>query len=396
MDDIIVLDGSQGEGGGQLIRNAVAYAAILGRSLQIKNIRAGRSKPGLAAQHVTGVRLISQLCGGQLKGDEMGSQALSYTPHPQQQHRQQDTGSNSTTFVGDTKTAGSICLMLQAALPCALFRRTNPCELILKGGTNASMAPQYDYWERVFWPMIQTSFQLPHIQYSVPCRGYFPRGGGQVRLWITPSYTSEERTTIMPPLHLTERGDVCELSIRSHHAGNVPRHVASDMAHAAQTVWHQTFPTIVPTVEIVTEPHAHGSGSGIIVVAKTSTGCRLAGSALGSPKTRANQVGHEATNELLQALQDGGCVDDWLQDQIILYMALAGGVSELVTGSLTRHTQTAVWIAEAMSGAKFQITKLSEGKETLHTTTRAHLYGTNGRIHGKHLIRCQGISYQNN
>jgi RNA 3'-terminal phosphate cyclase (ATP) len=138
-------------------------------------------------------------------------------------------------------------------------------------------------------------------------------------------------------------------------------------------------------IQVVTENEVIGSALGILIVAKTSTGCLLAGSALSAPGKDAGGVGIEAATELFSTLQDGGCVDEWQQDQLIIFMALAEGSSEMVTGSLTLHTQTAIWIAEEMiDGVKFEVTKLSEEKEA----SQDHGYGQNGRIAGKHLIRC--------
>jgi RNA 3'-terminal phosphate cyclase (ATP) len=381
----VVIDGSKGEGGGQILRNAISYANILRKKLTVQRIRAGRSKPGLKAQHVTGLRLACQVSGGQLTGDQLNSLEISY----------QSTASTAAAAAdpserhlkGDIGTAGSICLLLQAALPCALLSSAGPCRLVLKGGTNATMAPQYDYWEQVFWPTLRDQCRLDpdQVQATVVRRGYFPRGGGEVNIRIEPCRRP------LRPIQLTARGDVCEIRIRAFHAGNLPRHLAQEMADAAHKYLVERV-TKVPDyhVQVVMERQAVGSGLGILIVAKTTTGCLLAGSALSSPKKAAGRVGIEAAAELYATLQDGGCVDEWLQDQLIIFMALAEGSSEMLTGSLTLHTETAIWIAEEMSGAKFEVTKLSEGKATAPGG-----YGRGGRIAGQHLICCrQGLGFQ--
>ena len=116
-----IIDGSQGEGGGQILRNAIAYAALLNKAAEITNIRAGRSKPGLRPQHMTGLRLCAEIAGGTLEGDEVGSTRVRYQPNKANRIDQK----RRHVFVGDTKTAGSVCLLLQAALPCALFAQTH-------------------------------------------------------------------------------------------------------------------------------------------------------------------------------------------------------------------------------------------------------------------------------
>lgn len=132
---------------------------------------------------------------------------------------------------------------------------------------------------------------------------------------------------------------------------------------------------------------------GIICVAKLLSGNRFAASASGSPNQDNHadtDMGIQAADQLLQTLCDLGCVDDWLQDQLIMYMALADGVSRILTGSLTMHTQTAIWIAELMSGAKFRVTKLPDGfmPEDYHPINNEH-----GRIPNRHFIECRGIGY---
>ena len=388
-ESIIQIDGSQGEGGGQIVRNGISFASILGKKVCLSNIRRNRGKPGLAAQHVTALQLASSVSGGRLLGAEMGSMACTYEPSVNGGRNPGRLVGGTETLIGDTRTAGSICLLLQAALPCALFRR-QPIRLVLRGGTNASLAPQYDYWARVFWPTLRNRCRLrgDQVQARVVRRGYYPRGGGEVQVCVMPLETA------LPSLRICERGEVSSVYIRSFHAGKLPRVLAVDMAKAAQRTIMQQLndDSAVPlqiNTEIVTETHAVGSGLGILVVAQTTTGCLLAGSSISTPKDRARCVGREAANELVSTLKDGGCVDDWLQDQLILFMALADGVSEIQTGSLTQHTQTAIWVAETMSGAKFEVTKLDECYEDSTSTG----YSQVGRIPGRHRIRCQGIGF---
>jgi len=378
----LFIDGSQGEGGGQVLRNSMSYAAILKKAIRIDNIRAGRSKPGLASQHLTGLQLACQICGGGLEGDQLSSQSIQYDPD---WARRGGNESLDRCFTGDTKTAGSICLLLQTALPCALFGTTEDTKLILKGGTNATMAPQYDYWVTVFLPTLERFFRIPqwHIQSIVKKRGYYPRGGGEVCLTIKPW------TASLNPIQLTERGEVTEIYIRSFVAGNVPAYVAGVMTKAAKSFLQPLYPEIIPQVDEIIDKNCIGSGSGILIIAKTSTSCLLAGSALGSFKTNAKEIGKEAANELAKNLSDGGCVDEWLQDQLIIYMALASGSSEILTGSLTLHTQTAIEVAKQVCGAKFEVTRLGATKQE-EIVIRGEQGGT---IPGKHLIRCIGINH---
>ena len=427
----ITIDGSRGEGGGQILRNAMAFATILFQNharpkeaglgsearqrLRIHKIRAGRSNPGLRAQHLIGIQLAVDIAGsssGGLIGGSINSTEISYESSRSQPPL--NTSSTERHFTGDTGTAGSIVLLLQAALPTALFAGGNSLDsstnvtstrLTLKGGTNASMAPQYDYWERVFWPTLQEQCGLePHqVQARVIQRGFYPRGGGQVEVTILPM----QQCRPLQPIQLNrDQGGVAKFYIRSFHAGNnLRRHLAEQMAQAAQATLLAQHPDVPIEIDVVKERNVVGSGLGILVTATTTTGCRLAGSALGHPKTMtAQQAGVAAAQELLQSLQDGGCVDEWLQDQLIVFMALAEGTSEMVTGSLTLHTRTAIWISEEMTsafgengGAKFEVVHLESQRSVPtgvpDTATNAADYGKDGRMTGRHLIRCNGIGY---
>ena len=372
---MLVLDGSFGEGGGQILRNAIAYASVLQLNLQIINIRAGRSQPGLKAQHLTSLQLVAKASGATISGDHVGSQEITYTAVKEgpQQHPLR-----TNVFLGDTKTAGSITLVLQAIIPYALFGSftSKTVEWNFKGGTNVGMAPQYEYWEQVFLPMLLKVFPSISsncIRPKLQRRGYFPKGGGHVQLY------TQSCTLPLPAFSLVERGEVSHISIRAFFAGNCPKTVATKMAKAAKEELEHVFPIEIVSIEVVHDTPAVGSGSGIIVIATTTSGCRLAGSAIGSPRQSPQLVGRQAAMELLKTLQCGGCVDDYLQDQLILYMALARGTSTLKAGSLTLHTQTAIEVAEKLCGARFKI-------QPQPTEER----DSNGRLSGLYEIQCEG------
>ena len=428
---LIVLDGSYGEGGGQILRNSMSYAALLGLTLCIEKIRAGRSQPGLKAQHVASVELPAKLAAVNndddnadcLRGCVLGSSCITYTPPPpaandnnvnqvctQQQER------HVTQTIG---TAGSICLLLQSSLPVALFSPAPAVRLTLGGGTNATMAPQYDYWAQVFLPTLQRHCGLSTeaISAHVVRRGYFPKGGGQVDVHVQHPLTTQQT---LQPIQLTNRGDeIVHLRVRAYYTGAWKRHQAEEMVDAAQSFLqqHGLWPndeTDKVTVDIVAERRAVGSGMGILLVAETNQGCLLAGSALCDRKVKGVAAGTAAANELLHTWLDGGAVDEWLQDQLVLYMALAAGTSRVVTGSLTLHTQTAIWVAEQLTAARFVVTRLDNGEDNdkqrqddedatkqsdskrPRNNTRQRPpptadYGTHGRISGRHLIECTGI-----
>lgn len=436
---ITTLDGSYGEGGGQILRNSASYAVLLGIDLRVQNIRAGRSKPGLRAQHVASVELPTRLVAGgdgsRLQGCFVGSTCLSYSPptttttptpktttasnhayHDGQQELQE------RRITQDIGTAGSICLLLQSALPVALLATALPLHLTLHGGTNATMAPQYDYWYKVFLPTLQRQCGLrpDAVVARVVRRGYFPQGGGQVDVHIQRPLTTRQT---LNPIQLTQRGDaVVSLLIRAYYTGNYyERGHAEEMVRMARQVLQQEQSSglLWPkddkknvTIDIVVEKNAKGSSMGLLIVAETSTGCLLAGSALCDRRVDGVAAGTAAAKELIQAWMDGGCVDEWLSDQLILYMALAAGTSRVITGSLTLHCQTAIWVAQQLTQARFVVQRLDDDDNSdddekganpsrskrlrggaLRPPPQAE-YGTHGRISGRHLIECKGIGLQ--
>lgn len=391
------LDGSFGEGGGQILRNAAAFAGLLQVDLVVDNIRAGRKQPGLRAQHVASLRLVAEICGGTIIGAEVKSTHIRYVPSvaaPPSHSASAPPTNAESMFRGEIGTAGSICLLLQAALPCALFSGRT-LTLDLRGGTNATLAPQYDYWEHVFLPALASGFGLDkgRIAAFVKRRGYFPKGGGQVVVTVDQAAPSQK----LRPMHRVERGRVVSMFVRAFHAGSILRPFAQEMADRAREYVQRHLANASDadaplwTVEVASETRSVGTASGILIVATTSTGCVLGGSALGHPKQGAQETGYLAARELCSALDDGGCVDDWLQDQLILYMALADGTSTLLTGSLTLHTRTAIWVAEELTGATFEVERV--GSDSANHQRNDGAADAEGRIPGMHTIRCHGIGF---
>uniref|UniRef100_K9J0A8 RNA 3'-terminal phosphate cyclase n=1 Tax=Desmodus rotundus TaxID=9430 RepID=K9J0A8_DESRO len=358
----VEVDGGVLEGGGQILRVSTALSCLLGVPLRVQKIRAGRSTPGLRPQHLSGLEMIRDLCDGQLDGAEIGSTEIMFTPGK----------IRGGTHTADTKTAGSVCLLLQVSMPCVLFA-ASPSELRLRGGTNAEMAPQIDYTATVFKPIVEKfGFKF---NCDIKMRGYYPKGGGEVIVQMSP-------VKQLNPINLTDRGSVTKIHGRAFVAGVLPFKMAKDMAAAAVRCLRKEFRDLYVNIQPVQEPgdQAFGNGSGIIITAETSTGCLLAGSSLGKRGVNADKVGIEAAEMLLANLRHGGAVDEYLQDQLIIFMALASGVSRIKTGPVTLHTKTAIHFAEQLAKAKFTVKK-SEDEEDASKDA--------------YIIECQGIGMAN-
>ncbi|KAH9857803.1 RNA 3'-terminal phosphate cyclase [Lenzites betulinus] len=358
------LDGSMLEGGGQLLRVAVAISAILSKPIAIDNIRMNRPQPGLRNQHAEGLRVAAEICAARLTGCEIGSSSIEFYPtvRPQLSRR----------YIADPGTAGSIALLLQVSLPCLVFPSSEsttgtPTELILRGGTNATHAPQIDYVQHVFLPFIHKHLGLePSL--DIVKRGYYPKGGGEVHISLPPV------RGVLPAVTLTERGPVKAIRGRSYAAG-LPKIVAESMRTAAAQVLVESGvdPGLIHIDAVREKPFdAFGSGSGIVLWAETEDGCVLAGSALGRKGINAADVGHDAATELAANLAHGGCVDEYMQDQMIVFLALARGKSTVKTGPLSLHTRAAIWVVEQLTEARFHV-----------------------EVSGDHtLIECEGIGYE--
>ncbi|XP_006000085.1 RNA 3'-terminal phosphate cyclase [Latimeria chalumnae] len=355
------IDGGIMEGGGQILRVCTALSCILGTSIKVQNIRAGRSTPGLRPQHLSGLQIVRDLCDGNLEGGAVGSTEIAFTPG-------KIKGGSHTA---DTGTAGSVCLLMQVSMPCVLFA-ASPSELHFRGGTNAEMAPQIDYTLMVFTPIVE-KFGVK-FDCDIRLRGYYPKGGGEVVVRMS-------SVKYLTPIDLTKRGTVTKIYGRAFVAGVVPYKVARDMAAAVVRCIRKEMRDLYIDIQVVQEPknQVFGNGSGIIVVAETSTGCIFGGSSLGKRGVAADKVGIDAAEMLLRNLRYGGCVDEYLQDQLIVFMALANGVSRIRTGPVTCHTFTAIYFAELLTKAKFTVTKSED----------------QGSTNENYMIECQGIGMTN-
>ncbi|XP_046662493.1 RNA 3'-terminal phosphate cyclase isoform X1 [Homalodisca vitripennis] len=356
MDSLMEIDGSILEGGGQVLRMAIALSVLQKIPVRIFNIRAGRSKPGLSPQHLKGLEMAREMTGGQLMGAQQRSMEVTFRPG------QLTPGQ----YLGDTGTAGSVGLIIQLLLPCALFS-SGPTILDLRGGTNADMAPQIDYTTTVFLALLKRFGGF--FNYNLFLRGYYPKGGGKLKVEIPP-------VKHLTAVEMVDPGSITRIWGTAFTAGNCPFIVSKQMAQAAESILKKVSPSVIPCIRQHKESPdtAVGTASGIYLFAETNTGCVLAGTALGRRDLKAEKVGQAAAEELAQAIQSRVCVDSHAQDQVIILMALAKGTSRVLCGPITLHTETAIYMAQLMTKAKFTIHKQDTGNN---------------------IIECEGIGLEN-
>ncbi|WP_297479518.1 RNA 3'-terminal phosphate cyclase, partial [Thermococcus sp.] len=321
----VEINGSYGEGGGQILRTAVALSVITGKPVRVYNIRANRPNPGLKTQHLHGILALKELSNARVKGAQVGSTRLEFIP-----------GKPEPKYIRvPIKTAGSITLVLQALLPAMAFTGGS---FEVTGGTDVPWSPPVDYLKNV------TLFALERmglkVELEIKRRGHYPKGGGLVVGKVEPW---EERK----PLIALEWRKIERFSGISH-ATNLPAHVAERQAKAAEEKLRSFYS--VP-VEIEKEvSRSLGPGSGIVVWAETDS-LRLGGDALGKRGKPAEVVGREAAGELLDQLTTRAAVDKFLGDQLIPFLAFAGG--EIGVAKITSHLVTNVWVVEQFLGKVF-------------------------------------------
>lgn len=329
------------EGGGQLLRSVVSLSSLLKKRIRITKIRGGRSKPGLKAQHLAGLHLVKAMTpSSSMSGDSLHSETIAI------EYSKGDQGNHVSAFTADAKTAGSICLVAQVALPLAIFRPK--VTITALGGTDAQMAPTIAYYQYVFMPNIRR-FGV-ELDIDVHCKGYFPRGGGKVCFTVHPV------TSSLQPIILEDRGEIVQIDIYASVAGNIPFGNAQAMTEAAYHIIRTKLPNIHANFHTYKEPNSVGHGSSILITATTSNGCVLGGSAIGSPKVMPQKTGCDAAEDLCKSLlHPFATVDSYMCDQLIIYMALSSGTSRIVTGPLSLHTKTGIYVAEKLTACKFHV-----------------------------------------
>lgn len=328
---MIEIDGSVGEGGGQVLRTSLGLAAVLGRKVRIFNIRAGRAEPGLKAQHLTSATAVTQICGAASDGLKIGSTEFTFSPGR----------IRAGSFRFDVGTAGSITLVLQTLMPLLPFA-PGPVELEITGGTDVKWSPPIDYARLVMVPILQK--MNVHTSIFVSRRGHFPKGGGTVRLSSTP-------TSVLKNFLGVAIGAVDAVEGVSHSV-QLPVSVAERQAIAAtRAIEERNFPH--PQIRIEHTQSGSGPGSGIVLSAHTSNGALLGGDSLGERSRPAEVVGEDAAGKLVEEMSSGAFLDRHMADMIVPYAALAEGVSEASLSQVTLHTLTNVKVAEYVAGVHF-------------------------------------------
>jgi len=316
MRETVTIDGSCGEGGGQILRTSLALSALTGKDLEIFNVRAGRSKPGLRAQHLQAVKAAAAICRAEVSGADIASQAVRFAPGRVR----------AGDYRFDIGTAGSTSLVLQTVyLPLALST-DRPSRVAITGGTHVPMAPCFHYLDAQ-WRHFLERLGLT-VMLRMKSAGYYPRGGGEITGAIKPAEH-------VSALTISERGNLTRIVGISSVTG-LPLSIAERQKQQAE----KRLAGIDCPVEIeIADIAGVAQGTMLLLLAEFEHS-RACYCGLGARGKRAEAVADEAADQMLRFIDGAGHVDEHLADQIILPLSLAQGTSSFVTPQVNSHLLT--------------------------------------------------------
>jgi RNA 3'-terminal phosphate cyclase (ATP) len=312
---VLALDGSLGEGGGQVLRTALSLSLCTGKPFRLEHVRAGREKPGLRPQHVAALRAAAAVGDAALEGDEIGSREVSFAPR----------GIRPGEHRFDVGTAGSAVLVLQTVLP-PLWTAPRRSSLVVLGGTHNPLAPPFEFLQRCYVPLLRR--MGPRVRLSLERAGFAPTGQGEIRAEVKPAGRLE-------PLVLEERGGIERLVARAL-VSKLPLHVAARELGVVRK--KLGWPQSSLKVEVVPGTQSPGN---LLLLELVSEHVTEIVSSFGRPGLPAEAVANDAVRQALRYLEAGVPVGEHLADQLILPLALAGAGSFL-TLSLSSHAHTQI------------------------------------------------------
>lgn len=318
MSRMLTIDGSYGEGGGQILRSALTLSAITGRPIHIEKIRARRKKPGLRPQHLTAVRAAAAICGARVEGAEIGSEELRFLPR----------ALRGGDYSFDVGTAGSAMLVLQTLLLPLLFAST-PSTVQITGGTHAIQAPPFHFVAHSYLPLLQK--MGARVDLKLHRYGFFPAGGGQIEAVIEPLTDKLLPLEYISPGPLQSRRALATVA-------KLPEHIAQRELHTffELTGWEE------PDGEVVAVSDSLSPGN-ILMACLSFTDHNAFFSEPGRRGLPAEEVARRLARQVLDFLDSRAAFEPYLTDQILLPLALGQG-GRFTTSQLTGHTKTQLWL----------------------------------------------------
>jgi RNA 3'-terminal phosphate cyclase (ATP) len=315
--EILQIDGSQGEGGGQIVRSALALSAVTGRPFELANIRSGRKNPGLLRQHLTAVNAAREICGAGVTGAELHSRRLIFAPGTVQ----------TRGFRFAVGSAGSAILVAQTVLPALMFAVGNS-SIEIEGGTHNMAAPPFEYLHEVYLPLLTRLG--PQFESKIDSWGFYPMGGGRIRIAIRPSGE-------LAGLQLMETGGAAIPAVTAL-VSKLPEQIGQ---RECQIIRHRTGWKL-NQCQVRVIDRSPGPGN-VVMIRLASPNVTEMFTAFGKRGVRAEQVATQALNQALGYLADEVPVGEYLCDQLLLPLALAarsGQTSQFLCGPLSMHSHT--------------------------------------------------------
>ncbi len=316
---VVEIDGSLGEGGGQVLRSSLTLSAITGKPLHVRKIRAKRNKPGLMRQHLTAVRAAAKICDAKVKGAEPGSTELQFTPK----------ALRAGEYHAAVGTAGSACLVLQTVLP-ALLRAEGPSTVVVEGGTHNPFAPPFDFLEHTFLPVLGRMGVRVDAKLVTP--GFYPAGGGRIEVTI-------HSVPTLRPVALSERRGEVELWGRVLLV-NLPEVIATRELEALE----ETLGLPASRVELDLRDEGPGPGNAVLVQARSEGHCEVF-TGFGERSVPVARVVGALARECNGYLAASAPVGVHLADQLVVPFALAGA-GEFSTVGISQHTATNIEVTQ--------------------------------------------------
>ena len=326
---MLEIDGSYGEGGGQILRNAVALSTIVNIPVKITNIRSNRPTPGIKAQHYVAIKSIKEICNAETKDLEIGSCNLTFNPG-------QLKGGDYNFEIG---TAGSITLVFQALI-LACLKTDSEINIRLTGGTDVKWSPTWDYFKNVFIPIIKKIGIS--VDVNLIKRGYYPRGGGVATIKIKKALEIKPLKYDIEPEFSIIKGIVS--------IGQLSNNISRRIKHSAiKTLLKNDLQSDIQ----IEENPTLSPGTGISIWTE-SDDVILGSSVLGERGVSSEEIGKNAANNLLCEINSNSTLDIYAFDQILPYMALAKGVSTCIVKKITNHAQTNMWLIKQFLNTHFE------------------------------------------
>lgn len=334
MTDTVVLDGRQGEGGGQVLRSALALSLATGRPFVLEHVRARRDRPGLLRQHLTGLRLAAELGEAELTGATVGSQRVAFAPRTLRPGR----------FHAQVGTAGSTMLVLSTVLP-ALLVGAESTVLDVEGGTHAKGAPCFEFARDVLLPVLEGTGA--RFELELVAHGFYPAGGGRVRLHVQP-------TTTPSTVECLERGRLQSTQALAL-VSQLPRHIAErELEEVRRRLGWKEKERHVGVVE-----GGAGPGNAVVLTLRHAHATEVVAS-YGAVGVSAERVATKACREAQAWLAAEVPVGTWLADQLLVPLALAAG-GRFRTLPLSLHARTNIDVVHAFLGPVIEAVDEGEG-----------------------------------